>query len=823
MKQIIKRSATCCIGLLWAWCLSAQPNITRVEYYIDIDPGYGNATSISITPGTNLSNLTVNINPSTVSYGAHQLYIRARDANGAWSHDNVWVFARPYPTDTTTAGPVPKLVRVEYYIDADPGYGNATPVSFTPGTNLSDLTVNINPSTLTNGVHLFCIRALDSAGHWSHDNTWLFAKPYPTDSTVAGPKPNLKQVEYYIDTDPGYGNGVPVAINAVTNLPDFKLPINIMGLTAATHKLYIRSRDANGAWSLDNKYIFTVSTAITGSSIVTNSVTKKTLCAKDTLKVSYHVKGTYNSGNVFNVELSDATGSFASPLIIGSYTGTGNTIITCVIPMHITSGTLYRVRVSSTNPVVTGITGSDSLIIHDAPVAQTITGASNANVSLTYSYSVPFVAGDSWTWIVPAATVTPTADSAMLLWNTAGQPQTIKVVETNSYGCAADTSIKYVNVYPLRIDTVRISTTTPCPGGSFVVTAKAFGVYNAGNVFTAQLSDSLGSFANAVNIGTDTLSPVGNAQPVSINATMPLPLPNGTAYLIRVVSNSPAATGLDSFQNITIANLGASGIIRGQKDNLCGGVNNIKYTADSVANATAYNWSVPAGCTIVSGQGTVQIKVNFPANYNLGYITVKASNSCGTTGTDSLKVIAKPGIPKISGPKKVNANQAGIVYSTVAVPGLTYTWTVPAGAVITGGQGTSSIMVTWGTAAGPVSLYATNSCGSSGIKTLDVKLNGSFDATVLNKTEADTDDNKPSVYPNPAKNECTVVFNEENEARYTIEITDAVGRTALQKTGDAFAGENKVLLNISKLANGIYFITILDETHGRRVLKLNKE
>jgi hypothetical protein len=136
MIQFIKRCAGCCAGLLWAWCLSAQPNISRVEYYIDTDPGYGKATAIAFTAGPNLINLTLNINPASVANGVHVLGIRAQDANGHWSLDNKWLFARPFPADSTGPGPVPNLNRVEYYLDADPGYGKATAISFTTGTRL---------------------------------------------------------------------------------------------------------------------------------------------------------------------------------------------------------------------------------------------------------------------------------------------------------------------------------------------------------------------------------------------------------------------------------------------------------------------------------------------------------------------------------------------------------------------------------------------------------------------------------------------------------------------------------------------------------------
>src|SRR5258708_811566 len=111
MIQVIKRCAGCFAGLFWVWCLSAQPNLSRVEYYIDIDPGYNKATAITFPPGNSLTNFALNINPASLANGVHILGIRARDANGHWSLDNKWLFAKPYPADSTS--PVPNLKLVQ--------------------------------------------------------------------------------------------------------------------------------------------------------------------------------------------------------------------------------------------------------------------------------------------------------------------------------------------------------------------------------------------------------------------------------------------------------------------------------------------------------------------------------------------------------------------------------------------------------------------------------------------------------------------------------------------------------------------------------------
>ncbi|MEO8111694.1 MAG: hypothetical protein ABI594_16730 [Ginsengibacter sp.] len=537
------------IIVCWCWFItaSAQPNITRVEYFIDTDPGFGKATSITInTPSNNISNGTFNVSIGSLSTGIHALFIRSRDANGKWSVTNSRFFYKPA---SSGGGPLPNITRVEYFIDNDPGFGNAINIPVTAGSNLQNISFTASISTLTTGIHALFIRSRDANGKWSVTNNRFFYKP---DSTLSGTPPNITNVEYFIDTDPGFGKGTPIAIDSSTNLANFMVPVNISGLSVGNHIFFIRSRSATG-YSITNAYTFPIAAVAAAPYINVNSfIVKASNCARDSFDISYDARGTYNSGNVFTVQLSDAAGSFTSPTAIGSYAGTKNTIIKAKLPSHLPDGSGYKVRVISSNPVVTGITNATTITIHDRPVAQTITGASDANTTFSYSYSVPSFTGSIWLWLAPAATITQTNNSANLLWNTQGQPQTIKVIETNQFGCVGDTSFKNVNVYNLSISNVVASSLAPCPADAMTVTGSATGVYSAGNIFTAQLSNASGSFASPVNIGSVTANPIGLSQAVSINATLPYPLANGAGYRVRIVANSPAVTGTDNGQNIVV-------------------------------------------------------------------------------------------------------------------------------------------------------------------------------------------------------------------------------------------------------------------------------
>ena len=65
------------------------------------------------------------------------------------------------------------------------------------------------------------------------------------------------------------------------------------------------------------------------------------------------------------------------------------------------------------------------------------------------------------------------------------------------------------------------------------------------------------------------------------------------------------------------------------------------YSIVSVPNATTYTWTVPAGWTITSGQGTISITVNTGAAGQNGNISVTAGNSCGTSACQSFSSYSK--------------------------------------------------------------------------------------------------------------------------------------------------------------------------------------
>lgn len=141
------------------------------------------------------------------------------------------------------------------------------------------------------------------------------------------------------------------------------------------------------------------------STLNTSALTTTTYCSGSTLNVSYSGDGPANTGNNFTVQLSNAAGSFASPISIGSLSSTANTgSISCTIPSNTPAGNGYRIRVIASNPSIIGtdnganisiqnsittsgiISGPTTICQGQTNVSYTCTAVTNAT---TYNWSLP--------------------------------------------------------------------------------------------------------------------------------------------------------------------------------------------------------------------------------------------------------------------------------------------------------------------------------------------------------------------------------------------------------------------------------------------------
>lgn len=217
--------------------LCAQ-TITRVEYYFDTDPGFGNGVSIPITAAADLTrDFSVPLN--TVSEGFHLLYIRAK-SNGLWSlpHSRPVLVQRNAQTASVFS-----IDRLEYFFNNDPGPGNGIAIPITSASNLTkDFSLSL--ALVSEGFHNLYFRARSTNGLWSAP---ILKPVFVQRNAQTTSTPALKRIEYFFDTDPGHGNGT--IISASSSTFDQSLLVDLTSSAAGFHILFVRAEDANGRWS----------------------------------------------------------------------------------------------------------------------------------------------------------------------------------------------------------------------------------------------------------------------------------------------------------------------------------------------------------------------------------------------------------------------------------------------------------------------------------------------------------------------------------------------------------------------------------------------
>lgn len=104
-----------------------------------------------------------------------------------------------------------------------------------------------------------------------------------------------------------------------------------------------------------------------------------------------------------------------------------------------------------------------------------------------------------------------------------------------------------------------------------------------------------------------------------------------------------------------------------------------------------------------------------------------------------------------------------------------------------------------------------------------IDIDGKFSFSNIVPIQLNAEVIKLSVYPNPANNISTLVFNSAVAGKYMIEITDQSGKIMKRINGISIAGANKVNIDMHSYAKGIYFMTFTGDTMNRNSLRLDKQ
>ncbi len=343
----------------------------------------------------------------------------------------------------------------------------------------------------------------------------------------------------------------------------------------------------------------------------------------------------------------------------------------------------------------TGATTPTALVNGAGSYSVTVTNAAGCSASNTvttqiFANPVPFISGKGGFCPSGNVTLTATPGYAGYLWSnssitpsvTVSAVGTYTVTVTDNNGCKGSVSrgvLAYSNPVPVIGGTLSF-----CGGSSTLL--------SVGGSYTAYL------WSNSATTPAITANQV-------------------TTYSVNVTDNN----GCKGSASVTTTSTGvvpaSPGIITGAAIVSCGTQGT--YSISAVPNTALYVWTPPIGASIISGQGSTSVVLNFPANYGGGKLVVAASNACGQSNTlteRSLFIQSVPNTPgSISG--QVNGDCNTVKTFTInAVPLATsYTWSLPTGASFVSGQGTTSITVqtTATFTFGDICVRANNACGSS--------------------------------------------------------------------------------------------------------------
>ncbi len=264
-----------------------------------------------------------------------------------------------------------------------------------------------------------------------------------------------------------------------------------------------------------------------------------------------------------------------------------------------------------------------------------------------------------------------------------------------------------------------------------------------------------------------------------------------------------------AFRKVTIKTPAAPtpGLITGPDNEVCGGSTGVGYQISPVAGVVSYNWVMSNG-SITTGQGTASVSVNFPSSYSSLSLKVQSINQCGTPGSfRSITIRSVPATPgAITGSALVCSNSTE-GYSVAAVKSATsYNWTLPAGWILSSGAGGSSISATSGTSGGSVKVTASNSCGTSPVRSFAVTVQNCgapFREAVENTSQSD--EWMVRAYPNPCTGSELHLDLAGSELTAGVEITDLTGKQVMPSQNIQMG---KTTLDIRSLAMGSYVLRI---------------
>lgn len=385
------------------------------------------------------------------------------------------------------------------------------------------------------------------------------------------------------------------------------------------------------AFGIDNVRI---TTTVVSNTITTSTISPTVYCAGDNISVNFTSTGTYNAGNTYTLQMSDATGSFASPTVIGTLSSTANSgTISGTIPIATPAGTGYRFRVVSSNPAVTGSDNGQNITINTT-INPTVSISANPGSTICTGDNVTFTATPTglgavvptYSWTVngnPVGTNSSTFSSSSL---NNGDVVQVFMSFTGSCNSGVVNSNQIVMTVtsgsPASVDISVSPNDTVCAGNTLVFTATPT---NGGSNPSYQWT------VNGANVGTNsatfTTSSLNNGDVVQVTMTSSSACVSGSP---TVSSNTITITfGLQASCSTVGANVGSPATINA---NISGGSAPYTFTVTNFGdNTNDTQTGVNATHTSFSHVYAA------PGNYTV-QITITDANGCSASTTCDIVI-----------------------------------------------------------------------------------------------------------------------------------------------------------------------------------------
>ena len=282
------------------------------------------------------------------------------------------------------------VTEAEYFIDHDPGYGNGT--IFASSGNPADIMGTFNQD-LSPGLHTFYLRVKNDKGIWGMAESFNFLVQEDYTSIPVVPNP-IVGMEYFVDVDPGVGQGTYVVLEEKDTLILDEL-LDLELLEVGMHKLGIRVQSKSGSWGLWEWRDFEVEKGPCDDFNVVLTNSENNLCHGESLgSIDISVSG--GSDNYAYLWSNSGISEDLSELAAGTYSvtvtdndlecvGTLETSIAEPDTIEITSTTTDVVAGNdgSANISVTGGIGAYSYSWNNGADSEDLSGVSGGDYTVT--------------------------------------------------------------------------------------------------------------------------------------------------------------------------------------------------------------------------------------------------------------------------------------------------------------------------------------------------------------------------------------------------------------------------------------------------------